>query len=71
MQPARHASPAGCIMRAGYRRTKIFKGIIQSKKTFDMCYLRHWENPIATNKINIGQFVLFLMISYKGTPGGE
>jgi hypothetical protein len=48
------------------------KGVIQSKKTFDMCYQtlrephRHQQNLDRTVRC-----MIFLMNSYSGTPGGH
>jgi hypothetical protein len=42
-----------------YFDSKEFKGVIESKKTFDKC-LQTLRNHIATNKIKIGQLVVFL-----------
>jgi len=46
------------------------KGLISRRKLL-ICVIRHWEISIATNKIKIGQFVVFLMIFDRGTPGGH
>jgi hypothetical protein len=36
------------------------KGLFSRRKLL-ICAIRHWENPIATNKIKIGELVVFLM----------
>jgi hypothetical protein len=43
-----------------YKSFIILKGLFSRRKLL-ICAIRHRENPIATNKIKIGQLVVFLI----------